>query len=248
MDIQSLRKKLSEKNLPYAQVGLVEASEAHQVKGVGFFPVARGIWQAEDDNFSAKPIMVLGQDFGTQAYVDLLDKDKGEEVDKNPTWRNLRSLLQKAGQTESDCFFTNAFMGLRAGNKMTGRLHTAFSHKNFLTTSRQFFLEQVGFQRPGLILALGFSVVEFLREDLSAQLTENWKNHKGIFSIIEQENVALQCGVTFDGLPGYRTNVLAVLHPSFRSVNEAKLISSGVYNENTESDRIIKALDKCSIQ
>jgi len=36
------------------------------------------------------------------------------------TWRNLYRLLAAAGVPESSCFFTNAYVGLKAGDDPTG--------------------------------------------------------------------------------------------------------------------------------
>ncbi len=64
-------------------------------------------------------VMVLGHDFYSEAGFRRFAK-RGEST-KGPTWRNLLALLARVGIGPERCFFTNAYMGLRAGSRNTGR-------------------------------------------------------------------------------------------------------------------------------
>lgn len=131
----------------------------------GFFPYGTGTFGCD---FPRRGIMILGQDFGNKDYVDKLE-GKGESMTKSVTWRNLLVLLNKGGVEFTDCFFTNAIMGMREeGEKMTGNAPPFNSKKHprgpeFLKECFSFFEEQVSQQKPSLIVCLGKSVYSFLK-------------------------------------------------------------------------------------
>ena len=60
-----------------------------------------------------KKIMVLGNDFGPKdGYKGVRNNPYGN-LHSSATWRNLLELLHHAGIKPKNCFFTNAYMGLR---------------------------------------------------------------------------------------------------------------------------------------
>jgi len=77
------------------------------------------------------------------------------------TWRNLYKLLAKAGIARVDCFFTNAYVGLRAGNKPTGPFPGAKAPV-YRRWCEEFLLEQIGVMQPTTIATLGVDAARFL--------------------------------------------------------------------------------------
>ncbi len=61
--------------------------------------------------------MVPGHDFYSEAGF----RRFAAKSTKGPTWHNLLALLARVGIEPERCFFTNAYMGLRAGSRNTGR-------------------------------------------------------------------------------------------------------------------------------
>lgn len=225
---------------------MVAADDTLQVTGCAFFPVGRGLWEDGDTSLSNKKVMVLGQDFGTVQDVREKVLPQGKEsVTGNPTWRNLISVLQSAGIREEDCFFTNAIMGLRLDGKNTDT-PSAFKHPAFLAACRAFFIEQLKAQKPKVILTLGFWPIHFLREGLSAKLTRRWGAFKKITPIVSAEEHSVIREVVFEAIPDYKTNIVALIHPSLRGVNWAKLSKQTHLNVNndTESARIRSILSQ----
>ena len=92
-----------------------------KIPGTAFFPGGCGLWR-ERPGVDLPPmplgkVMVLGQDFNNEkGYSKALQV--GHELDI-PTWRGsgrgrgLLGLLRDANISPTDCFFTNAYMGLR---------------------------------------------------------------------------------------------------------------------------------------
>lgn len=87
-----------------------------------------------------------------------------------PTWANLLPLLHEAGIAPEQCFFTNAYMGLREGAGTTGRFPGS-RDEQFVERCRAFFLHQIRAQQPRVVLALGVCVSRL--EDTMDILAEN---------------------------------------------------------------------------
>ncbi len=160
-------------------------------------------------------VMVLGQDFhNEQNYATSLRV--GHEL-YTPTWQGLLDLLGRANISLSDCFFTNAYMGLRAGQSSTGP-SPGTGERGFRERCQAFLVEdQIAVQQPRLILVLGLQVADFiapLSPDLAAWRTANsWKRLDAAGPV--------KHGVRFGGglTP---VDVVALLHPSLRRPNLAK--------------------------
>src|SRR5687767_9546772 len=96
--------------------GVVAVPEC--IKGTAFFPGGYGLWRPDTSTplppFPVRGIMVLGHDFHSEyGYRESLAR--GCEAETQPTWRNLLVLFKAAGIAPERCFFTNVYMGLRAG-------------------------------------------------------------------------------------------------------------------------------------
>ena len=196
-----------------------------------FFPGGSGLWHTPpkemlpsslQDSYSffvnsksptlpKKKIMVLGNDFGLKAWYENAFDCPYKNL-KSPTWRNLLELLRRAGIKPKNCFFTNAYMGLRVAGGPTGPSPGADDPK-FVERCESFFLEkQIAVQKPRLILALGDHSIDFIA-GLSCDLTE-WKKCKN-FKELDDLGPVKKARFN-DSKP---TTVVALLHPRTRHGN-----------------------------
>jgi uracil-DNA glycosylase len=195
-------------------LGVLPITEA--IRGTAFFPGGYGLDVEDGQSLPAFPVggtMILGHDFHSEdGYLDSLQR--GFESPTQPTWRNLRTLLTAAQIPIRSCFFTNFFMGLRAGSATTGTFPGA-RHASFISQCGDFFLVQLQAQRPTLILTLGIEA-PFYIAPLSPQLAA-WGDRRGIRHLDFTGPVRFD--VHFPALPSYTTTVVALAHPSLRHAN-----------------------------
>jgi len=183
-----------------------------EIKGVAFFPGGKGTIDCSDD-LSDKKIMILGQDFDCEKnYKTSLDKGT-EDIKKNPTWRNILKLLEESGIKGNQCFFTNAIMGIRKGNIGTGK-SPAFRNKGFIEYCQRFFIKQIDVQKPRLIIVLGLATAEFL-----SSINEKLAPWGGIKNFQEVDENDLQVIQNVHFIDGLSTNLVLIVHPSFRNSN-----------------------------
>jgi uracil-DNA glycosylase family 4 len=157
--------------------------------------------------------MILGQDFDCEKNFNIALKQGSEDINRNPTWRNIRKILHECGISENDCFFTNAILGARKGDKGTGR-SPAFTDPSFIDYCRQFFLLQISLQKPTLILILGKYTAQFLYPLNSAlEPLKSMKNFE------ELDNNHLQVIKNIGFLDKILTNIVILIHPSLRHLN-----------------------------
>ncbi|PYS46692.1 MAG: hypothetical protein DMG13_29440 [Acidobacteria bacterium] len=96
---------------------------SERIRGTAFFPGGHGLWMPDPmigpPDMPIGKVMVVGQDFHSlRNYKESLSL--GCSI-RNATWRNLLPLLKAAGIRPNDCFFTNAYMGVRSDERSTGR-------------------------------------------------------------------------------------------------------------------------------
>jgi hypothetical protein len=187
------------------------------IPGTAFLPGGYGLWNPTGSRvlppFPFGGVMILGQDFHSKAGY-LASLACGAESSKQPTWRNLIALLSDVELEPSHCFFTNVFMGLRAGDATTGPFPGA-SDPNFVTYCRHFLVRQLQAQRPSLVVTLGTHVPEFLAP-LSPELAP-WGSGHGLKGLDAAGPVRV--GVTFPDVPGLCSVAVALTHPSLRVAN-----------------------------
>jgi len=129
------------------------------LKGSAFFPGGNGLYYENETKEHEIKYMIVGQDYDNEEkYDNLLKTEHQSEVSKNnSTWRNLLILLKDCNIPFNQCFFTNAFMGLRAkATKNTGR--SILFQKRFepeFKTHSLFFQKQVKLIKPKVIIAMG---------------------------------------------------------------------------------------------
>lgn len=184
------------------------------IRGTSFFPGGWGLWNPEGSTnlppFPKGKVMILGQDFHSETgyKASVL---RGAESMLQPTWRNLLALLRAAGIGPETCFFTNVFMGLRAGSATTGVFPGA-TDSHFVAHCRSFLARQLEMQRPNLVVTLGMHAPAIL-SPLSLELS-SWAAAKAIRQLDAAGPV--QKNVTFGLVPGFRTTAVALIHPSLR--------------------------------
>ena len=141
-----------------------------------FFPGGKGLWLAGHPN-QFPDILVLGQDFSTEAwYIEML---KGKEIDlDSPTWRNMIRLFTQTDIDLHRCFFSNVFMGLRRTKSMTGEF-PGFKDKPFVRRNVDFLSYQIDIVRPKVIISLGKYAAEMLTS-LSLKDLSRWKGWQAL--------------------------------------------------------------------
>jgi uracil-DNA glycosylase len=185
-----------------------------EIKGIGFFPGARGLWQMEDHSLEGKSIMILGHDFGAEKDYQLSVK-RGCENLQGLTWKNLVEMLNQYDVNPEDCFFTNAIMGVRTNSSAIGE-SPAFDHPEFLKDCKNFFIEQIKSQKPTLIIALGQHIWKYLAEFSE---TLNALSYIKTFSELDNKELSFVKQVKFNTIPNFTTNIAFITHPTYWHLN-----------------------------
>jgi len=157
--------------------------------------------------------MILGHDFHSVAGYEEARRNVSENL-KSPTWLHLLRLLEEVPVPLRDCFFTNAYMGLRTGPLTTGRFPGS-RDSAFVDRCRAFFILQLKLQRPRVVVALGAYVPAFLAP-LSLELAA-WKAGHS-FGELDKQDLALVRTATFQGAE-HTCSVVALPPPSLRRAN-----------------------------
>ena len=114
--------------------------------GTAFFPGGWGLWNTHPHELLPPvPIggsMVLGHNFDSEAGFQHAFSHAGENL-KSATWRNLLAFLKQVGISPEQCFFTNAYVGLRAGDHAMGAFSGA-RDPEFVRWCRNFLLKRPG--------------------------------------------------------------------------------------------------------
>ncbi|MFP5042913.1 uracil-DNA glycosylase family protein [Parasediminibacterium sp. JCM 36343] len=206
-DTANLFDKLKDIKYPKTMIGI-----QGELSGRAFFPGGRGTFDNEE-TIADKKIMILGQDFDCEANYAKTLKIGHEDIVKSSTWRNLLSFLKDADIKHNQCFYTNAILGIRVGNKGTGK-SPAFRDDGFIKECQKFFLYQVELQKPKTILVLGKHVAEFIAP-ISVDLG-CWKRIEN-YNTLDQSGMQIVKNATFDN--GIKSTLVLLTHPSFRTSN-----------------------------
>jgi hypothetical protein len=136
------------------------------VDGTSFFPAGIGLWRGDKPHgpapeyFPQSPIMILGHNWGRAralAVAHRLGWDGRPDGSFGPTWRCLRGYLKAAKHLkadkvdETDCFFTNVFVGLQPRHAVGGMAVT----EEFESQCRAFLCKQIEIVKPRLVAILG---------------------------------------------------------------------------------------------
>jgi hypothetical protein len=136
------------------------------VGGTSFFPAGIGLWREDHPHgpapeyFPRSPIMILGHNWGAVhelAGAHALGWDGRADGSFGPTWNYLRRYLEAAKHLkadkvdETDCFFTNVFVGLQPCQAV-GRMNAG---RKFKKQCRAFLCKQIEIVKPRLVATLG---------------------------------------------------------------------------------------------
>lgn len=217
MSVNELFRKAN--GLSYDQSnGMISVKE---MKGPGFFPGCIGTITA-DNKLEQFPIMVLGQDFDTEANHRDIIKQHGE-IEGNKTWTNLRKLLDELSLDANTCFFTNAYMGLRPSVKGIKTKNTGPSPaakkggEVFAEKCSGFFKQQLETIQPNLVLVLGKETARFLCNAFPGCFPK-WEKVKRVKNFYESDHLFtdLEFG-------GKTIHFVFVIHPCMNSVNRSRV-------------------------
>lgn len=209
------------------------------IPGISFFPGGYGLWR-EDTSKPLPPwpmggVMILGHDFHSETGYHQ-SMARGREAATQPTWRNLVSLLEVARIDPVECFFTNAYMGLREGSATTGRFPGS-TDASFVERCREFLGQQIAAQQPRLILTLGKWVPALL-----APLAPSLRCWVGQTTFKELDGAGpVQREVSFGDVAG--VTVVALTHPSLRHAAVRYRRFQGLAGDAAERAMLRRALE-----
>jgi uracil-DNA glycosylase len=196
--------------------GVIKIPE--HLDGTAFFPGGWGLWNTQPHEppppVPIGGILVIGHNFDSEAGFQRSFHHAGENL-KSATWRNLLAFLEQVGISPAQCFFTNAYVGLRAGDHAMGAFSGA-RDPEFVQWCRNFLLKQLQLIQPRLIFTLGVHVPGFLAP-LSPVLQSSWSDVTRLRTL-DERGVALVYPSTFADvlLPAA---VVALTHPAYRRLN-----------------------------
>lgn len=218
-------------------LGVLPVPEA--IQGTAFFPGGYGLFvsspRGELPSFPFGGVMVLGHDFHSEVEYRRSRERNGESYSQ-PTWRNILKLFAQAAIPTDECFFTNFFMGLRQGTITTG-VFPGSKSKPYVEHCRRFLLRQLEVQRPRLLLTLGVHTPHLVAP-MSPELAP-WRIRQGLKHL--DASGPVQRKVSFAGLPGYRTTVVALTHPSLRHASVRHRRFDGATGAEAELKMLIAA-------
>jgi hypothetical protein len=175
--IEQLHDELRDLDLDYSGAGMVKLTDP--VQGRSFFPGGYGLFDGiHGSPLPERPVLVFGQDFGNESCFEDA-KQRGFE--KLPgTWSGLVAWLMNSDISPSDCFFTNAIMGVRpAGTSIIGP-SPALRNQMFVSRCAEFALRQIELLHPSAVVALGTISTGILSNSLSLskaprRLNRTWR-------------------------------------------------------------------------
>lgn len=195
----------------------------------GFFPLGSGIFndnsKTDVANVKENGILVLGNDFGTEEYVDTKCPNKRESASGNPT---LRNLLVKLDLNPQSTFYTNFFMGLRLPKKndepekepkkkITNTQNEKKKEDDFRLVCADFFLTQLKHTQAKKVLVLGPKVAHALHLSFTSQFAAFKSKSAKISDFYKNGNKGCFINPTEGPLKDYEYMVIP--HPSFSHIS-----------------------------
>ena len=207
-----------------------------KMKGPGFFPGCIG---TIDDNVDIKDVdvMVLGQDFDTLANYKKIHEIEGE-ITKNKTWQNLKTLLGELKIDFDNCFFTNAYMGLRSDSKKNTGASPASKKAatQFASECYVFFKRQLHIVKPKLVLVLGKETAKFLTKAFPNEFIK-WEHIQTLKQFYAEKDAVFN-DIEFEG---EKIRFVFVLHPSMSNTNRSLIWGKGSTDEIRILNEALKA-------
>ncbi|MDE3203497.1 MAG: hypothetical protein KGQ66_04660 [Acidobacteriota bacterium] len=212
--------------------------------GTAAFAGASGLYRphgsTELPDFPYERLMVIGHNVDCIVKFEYRRDSKVSHGDQVPghktmgTWTGLYSLLKKANVPRREMFFTNVYVGLKEGEKPTGKF-TRHPTPEFLGFCRDFLRLQVQTMQPRAILILG---------------VEAWEQLWPVIDSPHAPSAVLPPPGAFRAtLHGHRTWIVPAHHPSMqkRIGPDAEALRSVWHAERT-SDRPSEADPLCPPQ
>jgi hypothetical protein len=203
--------------------------------GPAFFPEGYGLSHPIRPENARPTVMAIGHNFGCEIYRQEIGP-AGREDDK-ATWRNLDRILRDAGCSPDQCFRTNWFVGLLPGDKQVGRFLLR-SDPKYEQACRSLLFKQIQFFRPAVILLLGPEVASRAYQIIPALVP--WRD-AGRWTDIDRSSIGHSPRNVEVPAANLRTNVAALLHPSFGAANQRRRMKNMV-EPATEAEIIRGAL------
>lgn len=146
--------------------GIVEPISP-KVHGRSFFPGGCGLFDGAEQPLVKRPVMLVGQDFGTRDYWNELGTN---EEPADGTWFGVEKLLAQADIDPRRCFFTNALLGVRVSESMEGPSPGLVS-PTYVDACMAFVREQVRILQPSVVVTLGVVPTMLLARELGVALS-----------------------------------------------------------------------------
>lgn len=182
------------------------------IAGRSFFPGGDGLFNGRAQQLPDRPLLVVGNDFGTfdDDYVGAARA--GRELLAG-TWNGIESILGKAGVDPCSCFFTNAIMGARVSGPNTGS-SPALKDGAFIMRCAHFLRTQISLLRPRGVVMIGkvqTKVVGLAIERLAPiGRCKTWRQ-------IDDFGMQFAENLTLGDCPPFR--FCALMHPCLRAGN-----------------------------
>lgn len=139
-----------------------------RVRGTAFFSGGAGLYIDDPDRplppIPVGGVMFVGHNLDAEApFVERVRSGRAHGDRRWPmrTWLNLYRLLDGAEIDPRECFFTNAYVGLKAGSGAVGPF-AGTKHPAFSQWCRAFLDRQIEYMRPRAIVPLGAESRRFL--------------------------------------------------------------------------------------
>jgi hypothetical protein len=217
--IEALRRRLRDCNCYPA--GVVPVAE--HIGGTAAFPAGAGLYRVGYDDplppFPVGGVMFVAHNVDAEeAFEERLARREphGGSIRTMSYWRGMYALLDAACLDRSECFFTNAYVGLKRGGRPEGLLGLGRGDE-FRQWCAGFLEEQVRIMRPRLVAVVGRPAWTFVAR-MAAEL-ETWRQR------------AVPAAPVRTSLCGHSTVAVPLLHPSgqgrfmhvrgYRSVGQA---------------------------
>ena len=219
--------------------GVVRISK--RIPCTAFFPGGYGLWNTQRDKplpqMPISGVMIVGHNFDSEVGFERA-LNNGKENLKGPTWNSMLKFLDRVEISPEKCFFTNAYVGLKAGRRAIGPF-PGERDPEFVCWCQNFLLEQIKLMQPRIILTLGVYVPSFLAP-LSLELRHAWSGVKRL-AILDERETALVYPSYFEGVI-HPIAVVALTHPAYRHVNVKNCRYGNLKGEEAEQALVRNAL------